>query len=64
MNQLFVKKYLDKIYYSLISDCKTFSEFDLNFNNQLSNLRNILKYDFELYLPNKRVLYKSDACSM
>ena len=45
-----------------ISD-QNIHEFDLNFNNQLSNLRNILKYDFELYLPNN-VLYKSDACSM
>ena len=55
-------KDINKIYYSLISD-QNIHEFDLNFNNQLSNLRNILKYDFELYLPNN-VLYKSDACSM
>lgn len=55
-------KDINKIYYSLLSDQKI-HEFDLDFNNQLSNLRNILKYDFELYLPNN-VLYKSDACSM
>ena len=52
-------KDINKIYYSLLSDQKI-HEFDLDFNNQLSNLRNILKYDFELYLPNN-VLYKSDA---
>ena len=62
LKKILPHKEINKIYYSLISD-QNIHEFDLNINNQLSNLRNILKYDFELYLPNN-VLYKSDACSM
>lgn len=55
-------KDINKIYLSLIDE-KNNNIFKLHQNSEMSNLRNILRYDFDFYLPNN-ILYKSDSCSM
>ena len=47
----------------MLNDNNTNELIELFADSDMSNLRNMMKYDFQLYLPNN-VLYKSDRCSM
>tara|TARA_Y100000992_G_scaffold296521_1_gene258841 strand:- start:3334 stop:5193 length:1860 start_codon:yes stop_codon:yes gene_type:complete len=56
-------KNLNDIYLFLLKNNYESDLTVLPYNKDMSNLRNMLKYDFQYYLPNN-VLYKSDRCSM
>ena len=54
---------MNDIYLFLLKNNNESDLIELFYNKDMSNLRNMMKYDFQFYLPNN-VLYKSDRCSM
>ena len=54
---------MNDIYLFLLKNNNESDLIELFYDKDMSNLRNMMKYDFQFYLPNN-VLYKSDRCSM
>ena len=62
-SKLLKYKNLNDIYLFLLKNNNESDLIELFYDKDMSNLRNMMKYDFQFYLPNN-VLYKSDRCSM